>query len=114
MNTNEVLGELNQAMSTLNDNIPEPIKQGFFRAIGRLGSAALDIPTAKLEGFAQEIRATNESRLNIIKSVGENIGQNIETPKEYSDFAVRNYSKKISELRLVQSKHKYCERFLPF
>ncbi|WBX98368.1 DUF2806 domain-containing protein [Chryseobacterium gambrini] len=95
MESNEMLGELQNAVYAINENVPADVKAGFFKALSRFGSALLEIPIAKLEGVAQEIRSTNQSREKLIGLVSESIGSKIETAKDYSDFAVRNYSKKI-------------------
>ncbi|WP_294265323.1 DUF2806 domain-containing protein [uncultured Chryseobacterium sp.] len=95
MENHEILGEVGNTLKTLNENVPTHVKAGFYKALVRLGSALIDVPIAKLEGFAQEIRATTQSRESLVRKVGEEIKSNIETSKEYSDYAVKMFSEKI-------------------
>lgn len=95
MDLNQIAGDVSNAMTTIRENVPPSVRQNFLKACDRLGSSLLDIPIAHLEGIAQKIRAKNESQKKLMSTVGDSIASKIETAKEYSDYAVEKYSKKI-------------------
>lgn len=95
MDENSSLNKVTDIVSTLVDGVPAPIKRNFFKAIGQLGSAALDIPIAWLEGKSGIIRATNQARIQIIKSEGDKFSEQLEIPQEYIDRASQKYASKI-------------------
>ncbi|MEC5174577.1 DUF2806 domain-containing protein [Chryseobacterium nepalense] len=92
---NENLDEIKDVLIAINESTPPYIKQGFLKALDRLGSALIDIPVSKLERYAKENRAITETRSKIINSIGDSIGNKVETLKEYSDYSVEKYAKKI-------------------
>ena len=96
-------------------SIPPPVKEGLFRAINRLCSAAIDIPTAYLEGRADERRAETQARIQMVKTTADQIAQQMRTDPEYARRAVTQFSRKIlreqanldtialNSVRLIQS-----------
>jgi hypothetical protein len=95
MSENSGLDKVTDAVSTMIDGVPAPIKRNFLKAIGQLSTAALDIPIAWLEGKSGEIRATTQARIQIIKSEGEKFSEQVEIPQEYIDKASEKYASKI-------------------
>lgn len=45
--------------------IPAPVQKGFLKAVSRLTGALVDIPAAKLESYAEDIRAATEARKHL-------------------------------------------------
>ncbi|WP_257670484.1 DUF2806 domain-containing protein [Parapedobacter tibetensis] len=89
------LNKVTDVVSTLIDGMPAPIKRNFLKAFGRLSTAALDIPIAWLEGKADEIRASSQARIQIIKSEGVKFSTQVEIPQAYIDKASEKYAAKI-------------------
>jgi hypothetical protein len=75
--------------------IPAPIRRNFFKAIGRLCSAAIEIPAAYLEGIADEKRAETQGRIKIISTTASQIAENINVDPEYARVALRKYGERI-------------------
>ena len=89
---------LNSFTNSLGDiitGIPEPIRKNFFKAFSQLCTAAVDVPVAWLEGKADEIRANTSARIQIIKSSGNIISDNLDIPPEYIAKASSKYASKI-------------------
>lgn len=99
-NKESSLEKLTDALGSVVTGIPAPLKKNFFKAFAQLCTAAVDIPIAWLEGQAQEKRALNESRVQIIKKGADNIAENIEVPKEYIAKAASKYASKIVKEQL--------------
>ena len=95
MTENSGLEKVTDAVSSLIDNIPTPIKRNFLKALGQLSTAAIDLPVAWLEGKSAEIRATTQARLQIIKSEGDKFSEQIDIPQAYIDKASEKYASKI-------------------
>src|SRR5690606_34320665 len=95
MSENSGLDRVTDAVSTIIDGVPAPIKRNFLKAIGQLSTAALDVPIAWLEGKSGEIRATTQARIQIIKSEGEKISEQVDIPQAYIDKASEKYASKI-------------------
>jgi hypothetical protein len=75
--------------------VPAPIRRNFFKAIGRLCSAAIEIPAAYLEGIAEEKRAETQGRIKIISTTASQIAENIKVDPEYARVALRKYGERI-------------------
>lgn len=95
MEEDSPLNKVTDIVSTLVDGVPAPIKRNFFKAIAQLGSAAIDIPIAWLEGKSGIIRATNQARIQIIKSEGDIFSDQLEIPDDYIKKAAEKYASKI-------------------
>jgi hypothetical protein len=95
--------ELTKGISTLiGDNLesaitglPAPVRKNFFKAIGQLSTALLDIPIASLQAKKAEIQAKGEVRVRMINRQGEKFADGISVPDEYIERASEKYSAKI-------------------
>ncbi|MGY8836179.1 MAG: DUF2806 domain-containing protein [Enterobacterales bacterium] len=76
-------------------SIPAPIKKSFFKAVGQLCTAAVDVPVSYLEGKAAETRAETSARLKIIVTGGTQIAEKMNVNPEYAKVAVEKYGQKI-------------------
>ena len=76
-------------------NIPPQFKANLFGAFGRLGSAALDIPTAYLEGKAAEIRANNDATIMLLDEAAAQIAGGMDVNADYSTAASRKFAGKV-------------------
>lgn len=76
-------------------SIPAPIKKSFFKAVGQLCTAAVDIPVSYFEGKAAEIRAETNARLKIIETGGVQIAEKMDVSPVYAQVAVEKYGQKI-------------------
>ena len=91
MNNNELrLEQITDTIGDLITGVPAPIRKNFFKAFGQLCTAAVDIPVAKMESKAAEIRAESAARIQIINKEGQSISEKLEVPKEYIDKASEN------------------------
>ena len=86
----EVVGDL-----LLGTGVPGPVKRNFLKALSRLGSALIDIPVARLEGKAQEIRAVTEARKKQIYTTGDQISEQMRVDPEYARRAVTQFGNKV-------------------
>jgi hypothetical protein len=94
-NNESGLEKLTDSIENVITGIPAPIRKNFIKAFGQLCTAAIDIPVAWLEGKSNEIRATTEARIQIIRKEGENISEQIEVPKEYISRAASKFASKV-------------------
>ena len=76
-------------------DIPASVVKNVYKALGRLSSAAIEVPIASLEGKAAEIRAKSEARVKIITEGTDQTIQQMEVPSEYAQVAVDKYVGKI-------------------
>jgi hypothetical protein len=67
------------ANAIVGNPIPPALRKGFMKAVGRLLGAAVDVPAAKLEGYADEIRATSEARRSLVINAGKSLSENFAT-----------------------------------
>jgi len=92
-NTELGLNVTNQTIAGL--PIPKPVVQNALKAFGRLCSAAIEVPSAYLEGVAAEKRAVTAARIKLIKKNATLIARDMEVDKEYAQVAVRKFGQKI-------------------
>ena len=76
-------------------DLPASVVKNAYKALGRLSSAALEVPVAFLEGKAEEVRAKSEGRVKIIAKGTDQTIQQMEVPSEYAQIAVDKYVGKI-------------------
>ena len=101
MNENESgLEQITDTIGDLVTGVPAPIRKNFFKAIGQLCTAAVDIPVAKMESTAAEIRAASAARVQIIKKEGESIAKDLNVPKEYIAKASEKFASKVVKEQL--------------
>jgi hypothetical protein len=81
-------------------SFPAPIRRNFFKAFGELCSAAIDIPVAKLEGKAAEIRAETGARTKLIERTMDGIASHMQVDKAYAEVAVELYGKRLLQQQI--------------
>ena len=59
-------------------SLPGPVRQNALKALGRLFSAIVEIPSAYLESFAEEKRAVTEARKKLTETTAKQIARQIE------------------------------------
>jgi len=101
MNNNELrLEQITDTIGDLITGVPAPIRKNFFKAFGQLCTAAVDIPVAKMESKAAEIRAESAARIQIINKEGQSISEKLEVPKEYIDKASEKFASRVIKEQL--------------
>lgn len=85
---------------TVATGIPAPIRKNFFKAIGRLASAAVAIPIAKLEAYQREITENSKARVKLIKAQGDILATNAEIPEPYLEIANAKFAQRIVRQQL--------------
>lgn len=94
------LNKIADSIETLATGIPTPIRKNFFKAVGQLFTAVVDVPIAHLESKASEIRATSEARVKIIETGGNNISEQLDISEKYVKKAAEKYASKIIKEQL--------------
>ena len=94
------LEQVNDTIETLVTGIPAPIRKNFFKAFAQLCTAAVDIPVAKLQSRASEIRAESKARVQIIERQGDTLSNNLDIPKEYINKASEKFASKVIKEQL--------------
>ncbi|REG84084.1 DUF2806 domain-containing protein [Winogradskyella sediminis] len=94
------LETVTDAIGDLVSGVPAPIRKNFFKAFAQLCTAAIDIPVAKMEGVAKEIRAASSARVQIIEKQGEQIAEQLDIPKEYVIKASEKFASKVVKEQL--------------
>lgn len=97
---NSALELITDTVGDLVTGIPAPIRKNFFKAFGQLCTAAVDVPVAKLQSKAAEIRAESNARIQIIEKQGEQISEQLSVPKEYINKASEKFASKIVKEQL--------------
>lgn len=95
-------GDICGALSTVGDAIgdlaiglPAPIRKNVFAALGRLMTAVVDYPVARMEGVVAELRAESNARVAIINASGSQFVEHAKVSPEYILAANDKFSKKI-------------------
>jgi hypothetical protein len=89
------LESLSDAASEIMTGIPAPIKKSFFKAVGQLCTAAVDVPVSYLEGKAAENRAEASARVALIKVNEEQIADQMSVNPAYVKVASEKFSRQI-------------------
>ena len=76
-------------------SLPDPVRQNALKALDRLCSAIVEVPSAYLEGFANEKKAVTEARVKLIETTATQIARRMEVDEEYARVAFRKYGQKI-------------------
>lgn len=76
-------------------SLPAPVRRNALKAFDQLCAAAVDIPVAYLEGFAQTKRAENAARAELIKRSGDQISSSLEIDPAYARAAASKFAQKI-------------------
>ncbi|MBP1640043.1 MAG: hypothetical protein H6Q17_1626 [Bacteroidetes bacterium] len=92
--------KITDSIGDLMTGVPSPIRKNFFKAFGRLCTALVDIPVAKMESSAAEIRANSSARIEIIKKEGQVISEKLNIPHEYITKASEKFASKIIKEQL--------------
>ncbi|WP_236207830.1 DUF2806 domain-containing protein [Pseudomonas tohonis] len=93
-----VIGQAIDAITGL--NVPEPIKKNLFKVVGRLCTAAVEVPVAYLEGIAEERRAETRGRIKIIERSASEIAEQMMFDPEYAKSAVKKFGERIVRERV--------------
>ena len=80
-------------VSTL--TLPARVIRNASKAVGRLCSAAIDVPTGALERRSAEKQAESEARIQIIEENADQIAQQMKVPPEYARRAGNKFAEKI-------------------
>ena len=99
-NNDTGLSKLTNTIESVVTGIPASVRKNFFKALGQLCTAAVDIPVAWLESKSAEIRAATNARLQIIHKEGEIISNQLEIPQEYVIRASSKYAAKVIKEQL--------------
>jgi hypothetical protein len=75
--------------------IPAPIRNNFFKAIGQLCTATVDVPVAMLEGVAAEKRAETKARVKLISTSAEQLATQMSINPEYVRAAAKKFTHKV-------------------
>ena len=75
--------------------IPAPVRRNFFKALGQLSSAAIDIPVAYLTGMADERRAETAARIKLMNTSAAQIAEQMQTDPEYARVAVQKFGQRV-------------------
>ena len=75
--------------------IPGPVRRNFFKAVGQLCSAAIDIPVAYLTGKADERRAETAARIKLMNVTSGQIAQQMQVDPEYARVAVQKFGHRV-------------------
>ena len=59
-------------------SLPKPVRQNALKALGRLCSAAIEIPIASWEGIAAKKKALAEARVKLIETTATQIARRME------------------------------------
>jgi len=94
------LEQITDTIETLVTGVPAPIRKNFFKAFGQLCTAAVDIPVAKMQSRADEIRAESKARIEIIKEQGKQIANQLSVPEEYISKASEKFASKVIKEQL--------------
>ena len=96
----EVLAKLGfTSVSTLNDwistlNFPVQVARNVGKALGRLCSAAVDVPVAYLERITAETRTVTEIQNDLIRENAGQIAKKMNVPPEYVHRAGTKFAEK--------------------
>ena len=75
--------------------LPTPVSKNILKALNRLGSRLIDIPSAYLEGKADEMRAETKARITIIETSADKIARQMEIDSAYAHAAANKFGQRI-------------------
>jgi hypothetical protein len=93
----EVAGDL---ISDAVTGIPAPIRKNALKAFAQLCTAAIDVPIARLEGAAAEIRAQTKARVALISKSGQKLSDQLTVPEQFAEAASHKVAQKIVREKL--------------
>lgn len=99
-----VLETVTSTVGDLVTGVPAPVRKNFLKAFGALCTAAVDIPVARLEGIATEIRAQTDARVKLMSTNAEQIAGQMSVPPEYAHAAARKFGQKIVQQQINTDK----------
>jgi hypothetical protein len=99
-NSESGLNKLTDTIENVITGVPVPVRKNLYKVVDQLFTAVIDIPVAVLEGKADEIRATTQARVELIRKVGGGISDKIQVPQEYSKKASIKYADKVIKEQL--------------
>jgi len=91
---------IGSALSVITDgatgiSIPKPVKRGFWKAAGRLVTAAVEVPVAHLEAKSGQIRADAAARKKLTDTASEALANKIGVSPEFARLAVQKEFQRI-------------------
>lgn len=75
--------------------VPAPLRKNFWRAVGQLCTAAVDVPVAMLEGVAQEKRAETSARTKLIGRSANQLAEQMKVDPAYVRAAATKFTQKV-------------------
>ena len=75
--------------------LPPPVSRNIVKALNRLGSRLIDIPSAYLEGKAEEMRAETKARISIIETSANEIARQMKIDPTYARTAANKFGQRI-------------------
>ena len=95
-NSVESLSEPESILETVTDLVvPRAVKNNIYKAIGRLTSALIEIPSVYLDGKANEIRARYEERIKLTHVTGDQIANQLQIDPKYAQIAAKKFGYKL-------------------
>ena len=89
-------GVIASAISVISgSNLPAPIKRNFFKALGQLCTAAIEIPVAYMEGVVLEKHAETHARIKLIEKSANEIAAQMQFDPEYARAAVKKFGQRV-------------------
>ncbi len=85
--------EISVSAELTESKINASVKSRFVAALDRLGGSILDVPVAKLESIAQEIRAESVAKQALIKVEGDTAEKKLLSSPEFGDRVVSGFLK---------------------
>ena len=70
--------------------ISDPVKRGIWAVLKRFSAAALEVPVEWLERGITERRAESEERIKFVRSVNEQLIQQIKTDPEFTAESLKH------------------------
>jgi hypothetical protein len=100
MEDDSALEQVTEVLTDIATGIPAPVRKNFWKAFGRLCTAAVEVPAASFEGKANEIRAQSAGRIKIIQASSEQIASEIQVPAEYARRAANKFAARVIRERV--------------
>lgn len=75
--------------------VPAPLRRNFWKAVGQLCTAAVDVPVAMLEGIAQEKRAETSARTKLIGQSATQLAEQMKVDPAYIRAAATKFTQKV-------------------
>lgn len=94
------LSTIDTGIGDLISGVPAPIRKNAAKAFGRLFSAAVEYPVARIENAIAERRAESRARVALINASAAQIAEQMRTDPEYARVAADKFAQKIVRERI--------------